>query len=90
MDALSLRGRSQDLWCYGMGWVRCRQLPILRHLLTSYSFKTGDSHSSDGMLEFASMIKNVHPEIFVHSIYIEEDLSADQRAGFVRAMITMI
>lgn len=44
----------------------------------------GDSHSSPGMLEFASMIKGVHPGIFVHSVYIEEDLSADRRAGFVR------
>ncbi|KZP34257.1 palmitoyl-protein thioesterase [Athelia psychrophila] len=42
----------------------------------------GDSHSSPGMLEFAEMIKEVHPGIFVHSIYIEEDLSADRRAGF--------
>jgi hypothetical protein len=83
MDVLSL---CQDLWCYGMEWVRCRHLAIL-HLLTSCSFITGDSHSSAGMLEFVSMIKGVHPGIFVHSIYIEEDLSADQRAGFVRAMV---
>jgi len=42
----------------------------------------GDSHSSPGMLEFVEMIKEVHPGIFVHSIYVEEDLSADRRAGF--------
>ncbi|KAF7977768.1 hypothetical protein HWV62_2874 [Athelia sp. TMB] len=42
----------------------------------------GDSHSSPGMLEFAEMIKKIHPGIFVHSIYIEEDLSSDRRAGF--------
>lgn len=46
----------------------------------------GDSHSSAVMLEFASMIKGIHPGIFVHSIYIDEDLSADQKAGFVRAL----
>jgi len=34
------------------------------------------------MLEFVSMIQGVHPGIFVHSVYIEEDLSSDQRAGF--------
>ncbi|GAW10666.1 palmitoyl-protein thioesterase [Lentinula edodes] len=34
------------------------------------------------MLEFASMIKNVHPGIFIHSIYIEEELDKDRQAGF--------
>ncbi|KAI5123852.1 hypothetical protein M0805_005670 [Coniferiporia weirii] len=42
----------------------------------------GDSYASAGMLEFANLIKGVHPGIFVHSIYIEENLEADQRAGF--------
>ncbi|EGN99970.1 hypothetical protein SERLA73DRAFT_180317 [Serpula lacrymans var. lacrymans S7.3] len=42
----------------------------------------GDSHSSPGMLQFQSEVKKMHPGIFVHSIYIEEDLKADQRAGF--------
>ncbi|TFK44545.1 Alpha/Beta hydrolase protein [Crucibulum laeve] len=42
----------------------------------------GDSHSSPGMLEFASLIKDIHPGIFVHSIYIEGDLDKDRRAGF--------
>lgn len=44
----------------------------------------GDSHSSPGMLQFASRIKEMHPGIFVHSIYIDEDLDKDRRAGFVR------
>ena len=35
------------------------------------------------MLEFADLLKEVHPGLFVHSIYIEENLDADQRAGFV-------
>ncbi|TDL17270.1 alpha/beta-hydrolase [Rickenella mellea] len=34
------------------------------------------------MLEFASLIKDIHPGIFVYSIYIKEDLDGDQRAGF--------
>ncbi|KAF5386174.1 hypothetical protein D9615_002384 [Tricholomella constricta] len=42
----------------------------------------GDSHSSPGMLEFASLIKDIYPGIFVHSIYIEEDLNKDRQAGF--------
>ncbi|KAJ2931262.1 hypothetical protein H1R20_g5876, partial [Candolleomyces eurysporus] len=43
----------------------------------------GDSHSSPGMLEFVSMIKDVHPGIFVHSVYIHEDLDDDRKAGFL-------
>lgn len=48
----------------------------------------GDSYASPGMLEFASMIKNVHPGIFVHSVYIEEELDKDRQAGFVRVQST--
>jgi len=44
--------------------------------------RTGDSHSSPGMLEFAKLVGGAHPGIFVHSVYIEENLDADQRAGF--------
>jgi palmitoyl-protein thioesterase len=35
------------------------------------------------MLQFVEEIKTVHPGIFVHSIYIEEDLDKDRQAGFV-------
>ncbi|KAJ7594746.1 palmitoyl-protein thioesterase [Mycena floridula] len=42
----------------------------------------GDSHSSPGMLEFTSMIKEVHPGIFIHSVYIDQDLKQDREAGF--------
>ncbi|KAK7051405.1 hypothetical protein VNI00_004905 [Paramarasmius palmivorus] len=34
------------------------------------------------MLDFADMIKEVHPGIFIHSVYIEEDLDKDRQAGF--------
>ncbi|KAI0062827.1 alpha/beta-hydrolase [Artomyces pyxidatus] len=42
----------------------------------------GDSHSSPGMLEFQSLIKDIHPGIFIHSVFIDQDLKEDQRAGF--------
>ncbi|KAH9485265.1 Palmitoyl-protein thioesterase 1 [Psilocybe cubensis] len=42
----------------------------------------GDSYSSPGMLEFASLVKDVHPGIFVHSVFIEEDFDKDRQAGF--------
>ncbi|KAF8813660.1 alpha/beta-hydrolase [Phlegmacium glaucopus] len=42
----------------------------------------GDSHSSPGMLHFKSMIQDIHPGIFVHSVYIDEDLDKDRDAGF--------
>jgi palmitoyl-protein thioesterase len=38
------------------------------------------------MLEFIEEIKQVHPGIFVHSILIEEELEADQRASWVCAL----
>ncbi|KAG6866627.1 hypothetical protein C0991_000737 [Blastosporella zonata] len=34
------------------------------------------------MLEFASMIEKIHPGIFVHSVFIEENLDKDRKAGF--------
>ncbi|KZT43690.1 palmitoyl-protein thioesterase [Sistotremastrum suecicum HHB10207 ss-3] len=42
----------------------------------------GDSHSSAGMLEFAELIKSVHPGIFIHAVRVEESIEADQRAGW--------
>lgn len=43
----------------------------------------GDSAHSAGMLEFADLCRSAHPGMFVHSIYIHEDLEKDQKAGFV-------
>ena len=43
----------------------------------------GDSYSSPGMLQFAAEIQEVHPGIFVHSVYIDPDNSKDRQAGFV-------
>ncbi|KAJ7647520.1 palmitoyl-protein thioesterase [Roridomyces roridus] len=42
----------------------------------------GDSATSKGMLEFAQEIRGVHPGIFIHSVYLDEDLDKDRRAGF--------
>ncbi|KAG8858007.1 hypothetical protein FRB96_005498 [Tulasnella sp. 330] len=42
----------------------------------------GDSAHSEGMLEFIDMIKEVHPGIFVHSVYISEKEDDDRKAGF--------
>ena len=36
------------------------------------------------MLQFISMIQDIHPGIFVHSVRIDEDLGKDKQAGFVR------
>jgi len=38
------------------------------------------------MLDFIKFIKNIHPGIFVHSVYLEEDLQKDQRAAIVRGI----
>ncbi|PBK63616.1 palmitoyl-protein thioesterase [Armillaria solidipes] len=42
----------------------------------------GDSYSSPGMTQFASLIEDIHPGIFVHSIYIDEVQDNDRKAGF--------
>lgn len=48
----------------------------------------GDSYASPGMLQFISLIKEMHPGIFIHSVYLNESLKEDERAGFVRAFRT--
>ncbi|EJF58190.1 alpha/beta-hydrolase [Dichomitus squalens] len=42
----------------------------------------GDSYASAGMLEFMQLIKDIHPGIFIHSVWLNEDLEQDQKAGF--------
>ncbi len=44
----------------------------------------GDSYASPGMLEFMQRIKDMHSGLFIHSVYLNEDLEEDQKAGFVR------
>lgn len=43
----------------------------------------GDSAYSAGMLEFADMVRAVHPGMYVHLIHIEDTVDKDQKAGFV-------
>jgi len=42
----------------------------------------GDSHASPAIVEFGELIAKMHPGIFIHSVYIEEDQDQDRRAGF--------
>ncbi|KAI1316651.1 hypothetical protein EDD11_009686 [Mortierella claussenii] len=42
----------------------------------------GDSAHSKGMLQLFDSIREVEPDIFIHSIYLEESEADDQRAGF--------
>lgn len=48
----------------------------------------GDTYASSGMVQFESEVKKMHPGIFVHSVYIDQDEKADQRAGFVSVVFT--
>jgi hypothetical protein len=48
----------------------------------------GDTYASPGMVQFESEVKKMHPGIFVHSVYIDQDEKADQRAGFVGVLFT--
>ncbi|KAH9945688.1 alpha/beta-hydrolase [Amylocystis lapponica] len=42
----------------------------------------GDSYGSPGILQFISLIKDMHPGLFVHSVYLNENIEDDQKAGF--------
>ncbi|OCH91780.1 alpha/beta-hydrolase [Obba rivulosa] len=42
----------------------------------------GDSYGSPGMLQFMDVVRKMHHGIFVHSIYLDEDLKEDEKAGF--------
>lgn len=44
----------------------------------------GDTYISAGMTEFIQLIKGIHPGIFVHSVYLNQDPQEDQKAGWVR------
>ncbi|KAJ7251799.1 palmitoyl-protein thioesterase [Mycena haematopus] len=60
---------------FGLVWAQEPRPLVLWHGL-------GDSANAPGMLRFSEEIKTVHPGIFIHSIYIEEDLDKDRQAGF--------
>jgi palmitoyl-protein thioesterase len=75
--ALCKLPRSLVVW-HGLG-----ELLLLIGLELELTDSTGDSYNSTGMLEFQELVKQVHPGIFVHSVYIDRDLENDRRAGFV-------
>ncbi|QRW11526.1 palmitoyl-protein thioesterase [Ceratobasidium sp. AG-Ba] len=50
----------------------------------------GDSAHSEGMDEFADLIKRVHPGIFVHSVSLADDQSEDRKAGWFGEVNTQI
>lgn len=41
----------------------------------------GDSYNSGGMQRVESLIKDMYPDIFVHSIYLDEDPEKDSKAS---------
>lgn len=47
----------------------------------------GDSAHSEGMDNFVDLIKGIHPGIFVHSVYINENQDEDKKAGFVSTLV---
>ena len=42
------------------------------------------------MLQFMQLIKDVHPGMFIHSVWLDEDLDKDQKAGFVSTVLALI
>lgn len=63
-----------------MAWVR----PFAAYNQPLLNVVPGDSSASPGMVEFSELIGEIHPGIFIHSVYIEEEQDQDRRAGFVR------
>ena len=43
----------------------------------------GDVYNAQGIQDFMDEIKEIHPGIFIHSIYVDTDPEADKKAGFV-------
>ena len=42
------------------------------------------------MLEFANLIRDVHPGIFIHLVYLDENPEEDHRAGIVSLLLPYI
>ncbi|KAI6040257.1 palmitoyl-protein thioesterase [Pisolithus marmoratus] len=42
----------------------------------------GDTYASRGIAQFESEVKKLHPDIFVHLVYIDRDAKEDERATF--------
>ena len=44
----------------------------------------GDAYDSSGILKVQSAIEEMHPGIFIHSVYVDSDSKKDMHATFVR------
>ncbi|KIY67317.1 alpha/beta-hydrolase [Cylindrobasidium torrendii FP15055 ss-10] len=42
----------------------------------------GDSYASEGIVEFGKLIEEIHPGIFIHSVYIVDNNDDDRKATF--------
>ena len=42
------------------------------------------------MLKFQSAIEDIHPGIFIHSVYVDPDTKKDRQATFVRSEYTLL
>jgi hypothetical protein len=51
---------------------------------------TGDSYDSSGILKIKSHVEEMHPGIFIHSVYIDPDSKEDQRATYVRSGLGLL
>jgi ABC-type glycerol-3-phosphate transport system substrate-binding protein len=43
----------------------------------------GDTYNGEGLMNIADIINETYPGTFIHSIYIDQDPSADRKAGFL-------
>ncbi|KIP10956.1 hypothetical protein PHLGIDRAFT_100544 [Phlebiopsis gigantea 11061_1 CR5-6] len=55
-------------------------LPQLRPLVIWHGM--GDTYDAPGILEFIQEVQDMHPGIFVHSIYLQEASDEDRKAGY--------
>ena len=60
-----------------------------RALMSPFS-PTGDSYNSSGMLKIQSAIEDIHPGIFIHSVYVDPDSKKDMHATMVRSEYTWL
>jgi hypothetical protein len=63
-----------------MAWVRNSTEHAVKALKT---ISLGDSYNSPAMLEFISLVKDMHEGIFVHSVFINDELDKDRQASLV-------
>ena len=48
----------------------------------------GDSYGSPAMLECMQEVRDIHPGIYIHSIFVDQNLEEDRKAGFVRRALS--